>query len=88
MKDIEDFFEKLKVVGEVPKEATLVRANAVGLYPSIPRDGGLEVLCKQYDKFKNKVVPTEDIIKIADFMLKNNPFELKFCQQVSSTAMN
>ena len=47
----------------------------VGLYPSIPHDGGLEVLRKQYDKFKDKIVPTEDIIKMADFVLKNNRFE-------------
>ena len=61
----------------------------VGLYPSIPHDGGLEVLRKQYDKFKDKIVPTEDIIKMADFVLKNNIFEFdcKFYQQISGMAI-
>ena len=42
----------------------------VGLYPSIPHYGGLEVLPKQYDKFKDKIVPTEDIIKSRIVCLK------------------
>ena len=56
----EPFPEKLKRVEEIPKGAILVTAYVVGLYPSIPHDGGLEVLRKQYYKFKDKIVPTED----------------------------
>ena len=44
IKDTGDFLEKLKRVGEIPKGAILVRADVVGLYPSIPHDRGLEVL--------------------------------------------
>ena len=60
-----------------------------GLYPSIPHDGGLEVLRKHYDKFKEKMVPTEDIIRMADFVLRNNLFEFdrKFYQQISGAAI-
>lgn len=36
----------------------------VELYPSIPHDRGLEVLRKQYNKFKDKMVLTEYIINI------------------------
>ena len=75
VKDTGDFLEKLKRVGEIPKGAILVTVDVVGLYSSIPHDRGLEVLRKQYSKFKDKIVPTEDIIKIADFVLKNNRFE-------------
>ena len=75
IKDTGDFLEKLKRVGEIPKGTIVVTADVVGLYSSIPHDGGLEVLRKQYDKFKDKIVPTEDIIKMADFVLKNNRFE-------------
>ena len=53
------FSGKLKRVEEIPKGTILV-TDVVGLYPSIPHDGGLEVLKKQYDKFKDKKVPTED----------------------------
>ena len=54
IKDNGDFLEKLKRVEQIPKEAILITADVVGLYPSIPHDGGLEVLRKQYDKLKGK----------------------------------
>ena len=55
----------MKAVVEIPEGALLVTADLVGLYPSIPHDRGLEVL--RYDKFKNKVVPTENTIKMENF---------------------
>ena len=55
----------MKAVGEIPEGVLLVTADLVGLYPSIPHDRGLEVLW--YDKFKNKVVPTENTIKMENF---------------------
>ena len=70
-----DFLEKLKAADEIPKGIILVTADVVGLYPSIPRYGRLEVLQNQYDKLKDKMVSTGDIIKMADFVLKNNLFE-------------
>ena len=89
IKDTGDFLEKLKRAEGIPKREILVTADVVGLYPSIPHDGGLEILRKQDDKFKDKMVPTEDIIKMADFVLKNNLFEFdcKFYQQISGTAI-
>ena len=89
IKDNGDFLEKLKRVEQIPKEAIFVTADVVGLYPSIPHDGGLEVLRKQYSKFKDKIVPTEDITKKADFVVKNNLFEFdcRFYQQISGTAI-
>ena len=75
IKDTPDFLDKLKDLGEIPEGAILVTADVVGLYPSIPHTEGLEVLCKQYDKFLHKTVPTEDIIKMANFLLKKNFFE-------------
>ena len=88
IKDPGDFLEKLKRVERIPKGAMLATTDVVGLYPSIPHDEGLETLRKQYDKFKDKVVPTEDIIKMANLVLKNNLFEsdCKFYQQISGTA--
>ena len=69
-KDTAGFFDKLKDLGEIPVVPILVTADVVGLYPSIPHTEGLEVLRKQYDKFLHKKVPTEDIIKMAGFVLK------------------
>ena len=52
--------------------AILVTADVVGLYPSIPHNEGLEVLKKQLDNFYEKSIPTEDLVKMAEFVLKNN----------------
>ena len=88
IKDPADFLHKLKDLGEIPQGAILVTGDVIGLYPSILRTEGLEVLCKQYDKFLHKKVPTEDI-KMAKIVLKNHFFEFnsKFFQQISGTAI-
>ena len=61
----------------------------MALYLSIPHDEGLKVLWKQYDKFIDKTVLTEDIIKWAEFVLKSNLFEFnsKFYKQISGIAI-
>ena len=85
LKHTADFLDKLKDLGEIPEGAILVTADVAGLYPSIPHTEGLQVLLKCL----YKKVPTEDIIKMADFVLKNNFFEfnLNFFQQISGTAI-
>ena len=52
-------------------------------------DVGLKVLWNQYEKFIDKTVPTEDFIKMAEFVVKNNFFEInsKFCKQISGTVI-
>ena len=74
---------------EVFKGAILVTADVVGLYPSIPHSEGLDILKKQYENYPNKKVSTEDIVKMADFIFKNNLFEFdsKFYKQISGTAI-
>ena len=73
-RDTGDFLAILKAAGEVPKGAILVTADVLGLYPSIPHSEGLYILKKQYENYPNKKVSTEDIVKMADFVLKNNLF--------------
>ena len=67
----------------------LVTADVFGLYPSIPQDEGLEVLRKQLNAFDNKSIPTEYLVKMAEFVLKNNYFEFNSsCKhQISGTAI-
>ena len=73
IKDTNDFLPKLKNLKKVPNNA--ITADVVGLYPSIPHNEGLEVLKKQLDNFYEKSIPTEDLVKMAEFVLKNNYFE-------------
>ena len=74
-RDTGDFLAKLKVAGELPKGVILVTADVGGLYPSVPHSEDLEILKKQSENVPNKKVSTEDIIKMVDFVLKNNFFE-------------
>ena len=48
----------------------LVTTDMVGIYPNISHIEGLEVLCKQYHKFLHKKVLTDDIIEMAENVLK------------------
>ena len=50
--------------------AMLVTADVVELYPSIPHNEGVEVLKKQIDDFYEKSIPTEDLAKMAEYVLK------------------
>ena len=67
----------------------MTAADVVGFYPRIPHSEGLDILKKQYENYPNKKVSTEDIGKMADFVLKNNLFEFgsKSYKQISGTAI-
>ena len=50
-------------LNKVPDNATLVTADAAGLYPSILHDEGPEIEKKQLDNFDEKSITIEDLIK-------------------------
>ena len=75
IKDTGDFLKKIKCLGKIPEGAFLVTADVVGLYPNIPRDLGLRSLRKRLNETGICKVPTEEIISMAEFVLKNNYFE-------------
>ena len=83
-----DFLFKLKNLGKIPENAFVVTADVVGLYPSIPHDEGLEVLREPLNAFDNKSIPIEDLVKVAQFVLKSNYFEFNSTvkDQISGTA--
>ena len=64
-------------------------ADVVGLYPSIPHEVGLRALREALDKRDEKTIATEELLKMAEFVLKNNYFEFgnKIKQQISGTAI-
>ena len=51
--------------------AILVIAYAMSLYPSIPHEDGLETLRKRLNEPATSEIPTEDILQMAEYILKN-----------------
>ena len=75
IKDSGDFIKKTQNLGSIPENAILVTADVVGLYPSIPHEAGLKALREVLDKREQHTIPTSELIRMADFVLKNNYFE-------------
>ena len=71
----------------IPENAILV--TAVGLYPSIPHEVGLRALREVLNKRDAETIPTEELLKMAEFVLKSNYFEFgnKIKQQISGTGI-
>ena len=89
IKDSGHFLEKIKTLRCIPDNALLVTADVVGLYPSIPHQAGLIALKEALDKRLLKKIPTDDLIKMAEFVLSNNFFKFNSdtFQQISGTAI-
>ena len=89
LKDSGDFLKKMENIDSIPEDTLLVTADVVGLYPSIPHTAGLAALRDALDKREAKKIPTEDLVKMAEFVLKNNYFEFNgsIKQQLSGTAI-
>ena len=89
IRDSGDFIEKMKRLGKIPEGAFLVTADVVGLYPSIPHKEGLEALKEKLEEQSSSKIPSSDLVKMAEFVLKNNFFEFnnQVKQQVSGTAI-
>ena len=88
IKDSNDFKSKIKNI-DIPNDDLLVTADVVGLYPSIPHEAGLSAIREALDKRTRKKIPTENLIKMAEFVLKNNFFEFdtNVYQHMSGTAI-
>ena len=72
IKDSGDFIRKIKDIQYIPSNAILVTADMVGPYASILHDSGLKALKNILDKRKNQNILTADLIKMTEFVLKNN----------------
>ena len=67
----------------------MVAADVVGLYLIIAHDASLEALRKALDNRENKKISTDDLAKMAEFVLKNNYFEFdeKVKKHISGTVI-
>ena len=79
----------IKNVGNIPENAILVTADIVGLYPNIPHNAVLKALSNMLEAREHKAVSTEDLVKMARFVLENNYFEFNgdVKKQTSGTAI-
>ena len=74
---------------DIANGALLVTADIVGLYPSILHEVGLKALKNGLDNRNYEDIPTENLLKMAEVVLKNNWFEFNSSvfQQNSGTAI-
>ena len=89
IKNSEDFIEKIKSTSNIPDDAILVTADAVGLYLSIPHELGLKALEVALEKRESIQISTSELVKMAKLVLQNNYFEFngETEQQISGTAI-
>ena len=80
---------KMKNINSIPEDTILVTANVVSLYPSTPHTAVLAALRDALDNREVKKIPTENLVKMTEFVLKNNYFEFNgsIKQQFSKTAI-
>ena len=88
IKDSSNFINKIRRMGSIPHNAILVIPDVATLYPSIPHDVGLKDLRETLDKREQKKIPTEELVQMTEFVLKNNFFEFngQIKQHISGTA--
>ena len=89
IRDSQHFLEKIKTIGSIPENVILVTADVVGLYPNISHQAGLKALKEALENRDIKKIPTEDLVKMTEFVPNNNIFEFnsKAYQQKSGTAI-
>ena len=79
----------MKRIGKDSEDSFLVTVDVVGLYPSIPHKEGISALKSKLDEQSSSKIPNDDLVKLAEFVLKNNFFEFnnEIKQQISGTAI-
>lgn len=63
-------------MGFISDNTILVTTDVTTLYPSIPHVTGLKTLRGVLEKGEQKTITTEELVKMTEFVLKNNVFEL------------
>ena len=89
IRDSRNFIDKMKRIGKVSEGSFLVTADVVCLYASMPDKEGILAIKIKLDEQTSSKIPTNDVIKLAEFVLKNNFFEFKneIKQQIPGTTI-
>ena len=72
IRDSKDSINKIKNSKNIPSNSILVTVDVVGLYPSVPFEWCLNTVKEPFENRERKSVPTSDILKTFEFVLKNN----------------
>ena len=56
----------------------------MGLYLSIPHQVGLKIFKEDFEKRNLKKIPTEDLVKMPEFVLNNNIFEFNIQRKLGT----
>ena len=77
IRDTTDFINTLKEIEEPLPESTIMFCfDVCKLYPSVPKQEGIEA-CREGLEFRSKpIVPTEEVLKMIEVVLDNNNFNL------------
>ena len=76
MKNSGDFINKMRNLQNIPDGKIFITADLVDLYPSIIQEAALNVLRKALGNTENKHIATDNLIIIAEFVLKYNCSDL------------
>ena len=81
---------KIGDLKDTPKDALLLTVDALGLYPSMSQEAGLQTLKDVLEQRKDKKVLKNQLLKMEAFLLKNNYFEfnVEVKHQISGTAIS
>ena len=77
IKDSNDLIKYIKHLKHIPDNLLLVTTDVVRLYPSIPHEARLRALKEALGRREEKKISTEDLVKMDQFVFKNNYFEFK-----------
>ena len=65
---------KIKNLNNIHSTSIPVAADALGLYPSIPHESDLNAIKEVHDNGERKSIPTEAILKMLEFTIRDNNF--------------
>ena len=71
-----DFIEKMKRIRKIPEGSFLITADVVCLYPSIVHNESILVLKQNIEEQPSTKIPTNDLVKLAEFVQKIICFSL------------
>ena len=77
IRDTTDFINTLKEIDEPLPEGTILFCfDVCKLYPSVPKQEGLEACREGLNSRSRSIVPTEEVLKMIKVVLDNNNFNL------------